>query len=408
MKKFMSLITVLFLTLVLAGCSDTEQTNVTTEEQAEQSIVIELIDAYGVTTNTTITLDKDEDKTLLTLIEENIGLTYTESEYGKYITSIGGVTPKAGSYLSLSKNGEVLEVGIDEITYKSEDIITFEIIWWDSVLQEVDLAITKFVENYASTYVNETIIDYNVAAALYHLGIIDQFLTLDEVNTLYKDLTTDNSSELFRAIVAVKAAGGNPTDVLGNNLISQLVDVAETNQFSAPYSLMALNTDNYTQDTFTYEQIVVTLLSTTNPPLNAGLDLGGISLVALAPYLDQVEVKAAIDAFVSDVSEKQFANGGIADTTMWSSGENASSMSQVVMGLIAVGENPQGESFTKADGDLITCLLKYHQGDGSFKWKLDSESADLDFSTPQAFAALVMLQQYAENKVAIQLFDFSE
>ncbi len=88
--------------------------------------------------------------------------------------------------------------------------------------------------------------------------------------------------------------------------------------------------------------------------------------------------------------------------------ENAASISQVIMGLIANDIDPTGVDYTKGDNNLITRLLEYQTDTGSYDWAFDDEyTEDLAFSTPQAFLALVVYQTYANTYAPVNPYDFN-
>jgi LPXTG-motif cell wall-anchored protein len=65
------------------------------------------------------------------------------------------------------------------------------------------------------------------------------------------------------------------------------------------------------------------------------------------------------------------------------------------MGLVAVGENPQGEKFTRTKGDLVTALISFKGTAGQYKHELKGENNYI--ATEQTLRALYSLQQYNET-----------
>ncbi|ERJ12887.1 DUF4430 domain-containing protein [Haloplasma contractile] len=363
-----------------------------------------------------------DELTLFELIKDNVTLSYEESTFGNFITGIGGLSPKTGAYIALYKNGEMALKGVDEISYDNGDLFKFKVEWFDQTEQAVDTAINTFVDNYASDYVNSESVDYHVASALYQLGILNDYVTLDEVTELYKGFDAANineslrGKELFKAITIVTAVGGNPTDVDGNDLVEQLINEAPIGIYgTTALGSLALNAYDHGKDASTYEAAIITDLTTTNKPINSDVDTAGLTLIALSDYTDNDTVGAVIDETITYLStDKQASTGGITSTDFWTDPdnptevENGASTAQVILGLLANGIDPTSEIFTKTDGNLITRLLDYQLEDGSFKYKTTDADSDTFFTTPQAFAALVMYQEFKNSDEATyNLYDFN-
>jgi hypothetical protein len=464
MKKIMSLITVFLLAVVLVGCNneslessitdletriaelETNKGDVTTDlseletkitqlkqeiedlktSQTTNTTVIEdlknrlsqleaqffdgiitvvLEDEYGTTTYHSLPYKKADDKSLLELLDEQIDVDYETSTYGAMLNSIEHLKPKYGAYIAILENGEYSTVGIDALTYEDKDVFTFRVEWWDQTEQAVDTAIQNFISNYATHYITNEKVDYYVGSAFYHLGGMEDLISLDTVETMYQDLESASSGELFKAILIVSAAGGDPTDVNGNNLMQQLIDLAPIGQWNVTTNgAIALNAYSHAIDATNYETSIIDDLVNTNTPKSAGLDMGGITLMALAHYKDEEGVQTIIDEYVAFVKEEQLSTGGVNDP--WS-GDNAATLTQIILGLVANDIDPRDPQFTKENGDLLTRLLDFALEDGSFKLHADSTEADLMFSTPQAFAALVAYQEFKNSGEAFNLYEFN-
>ena len=115
-----------------------------------------------------------------------------------------------------------------------------------------------------------------------------------------------------------------------------------------------------------------------------------------------------ITEFATWIQNDQLPSGGIETRDMgWGSSENAASISQVIIGLVANGIDPRGVNYTQGTNNLITRLLDFQHPTGSFDWTLtDAVDEDLAFSTPQAFLALVVYQEYANTMSAVNPYSF--
>ena len=175
------------------------------------------------------------------------------------------------------------------------------------------------------------------------------------------------------------------------------------------YGLLALDSISTSEDYSSFVTAALTDLETTTP-YDLGLDAGGISLVALSNY-------TGVDVLISDyttwVSTTQLDSGGVITRdviwgeTTYPGTENASSMSQIILGMIANGIDPTGLDYTKGTNNLISRLLEFSTETGSFDYVFGDElTEDLAFSTPQAFLALVTYQVYANTYSAVNPYDF--
>ena len=237
MKKLFSMALIFTLALTLVGCSTTEVddlelkvTELNAEIKAYQSIVnvktnenSELVDElnqakedlndletelallqsqifdnvitfslkneHGSFSSTTVGYNDGFDGTLFDLLNDNLEVGYSDSEYGKYVYSLEDLSPKTGAYISFSKNGVPSMVGVESSTFEDGDIFAFEVVWWDSFQKSIDDLIQLFIENHASDYVNDESMDYNVLLALNLLGITNNFVEPEEVKTFVNDST---------------------------------------------------------------------------------------------------------------------------------------------------------------------------------------------------------------------------
>ena len=457
MKKLFSLASVFLLVLVLAGCNnETEIQELQNEIEAKTALISELeaeivdmvadsqfessnnevlvlrieeleeqiaqlqalifdnvvtftfSDEYGTFTSETIGYNNDFEGNLFDILDENFTVGYTESEWGKFIYSLDHLTPKTGAFISFSVNGQMSMVGVEESLFEDGDVFAFEVIWWDMTQKAVDDAIQLFLLNYASDYVNSTSVDYNIISALNLLGLVDEYVSSTDVETLVNDTTLTSVNDYFKAIIKLQSVGVN-TDSLTTDL-NAMVTVGPYGQTA--YGLLTFDCNIHTVDYSAYVTSALADLDTTSP-YDLGLDAGGISLVALSKYTSETGVQALIDEYTTWISTSQLDSGGVQPRdvvwgeTTYPGTENAASISQVLLGLISNGIDPTGLDYSKGDNNLITRLLEYQTDTGSFDWAFGDEyDEDLTFSTPQAFLALVVYQTYANTYASVNPYDF--
>ncbi|MFC0211552.1 S-layer homology domain-containing protein [Paenibacillus chartarius] len=212
-----------------------------------------------------------------------------------------------------------------------------------------------------------------------------QAFTSDTLPTAYAKL-----------VLGVKAAGGDPQSIAGRNLIEAIYNRADLPAQGANaviYGLLALDSGNYmipSDAAWTKDKLVKWLLQKQIPnqgwdlyeSTKANVDITAAALWALAPYKDRTDVAAAVNDAVAWLAAQQQSNGDLtADRS------NSNSLAMVVLGLSSQLKDGTQGSFAKADGNLISALMKYASGDGGFSYKAGSGSSD-GFSTYQALLAL--------------------
>lgn len=399
MKKLFSMVIITLMIFTLAACIESKDFEVFfTFTDENQSEALE-----------TVVFNDDFEGDFQELMEDNFIFNILVSDYGTTLLSIEHLNPKTGAYVAISKNGEMSNVGIDLIEFTDGDSFEFEVVWWDDTEKAVDEAVKLFLENLASDYVNSTVIDYNVISALKLLGVADQYLSSSEAELLVSEDTLVTVNDYFKAIIKLQSIGVN-TDVLYSDL-SLIVTPGMFGQTA--YGLLALDSNNHTSDYNTFIMNALADLNTTSP-YDSGLDAGGISLVALSNYTDETGVEDLITEFTDFITSSQLNSGGVKTRditwgdTVFPGTENAASIAQVVMGLIANGINPTSENYSVEENNLITRLLEYQTNTGSFDWVFDDEyDEDLVFSTPQAFLALVVYQTYSNTYEAVNPYNFN-
>lgn len=361
-------------------------------------ITFTLSDEYGSFSSETVGYNDNYDGTLFDLLDDNFTVGYSVMDYGNYITSIDNLKPKTGAYISFSRNGISSMVGVDAAVFTDGDIFSFEVVWWDTLQQSVDNAIQLFIENHAGDYVNSTTVDYNVLLALDLLEITSDYVTVSEVESIVDDSTLVTIADYFKSIMKLNAVGSDSTE-----LITELNVIIVPGAYGqTAYGLLAMDSIATNVDYSAFVTVALANLNTITP-FDLGLDAGGISIVALSNYSD---IGTLITDYITWISTSQLDSGGVVTRDSdWGSGtENSSSMSQIILGLVANGIDPTGTDFTKGTNNLISRLLEFGTDTGSFDYILDE---DLLFSTPQAFLALVSYQVYANTYSEVNPFDFN-
>jgi hypothetical protein len=455
MKKLFSLVALLMAVFALSAC-DTEdleqqiadleaqistlQTDLATAQDSNDDMIAEIAaleaellelqnSTYDIVVTVTVTkldgssyfisygFDEEDDVTLFDILDESFTLTYTTSEYGHYISGINEISTYNGSYLALYQNDTMSMVGVDDVIIADGDSFELKHEWWDTTQQAVYEALQLFMMYQLDDYLTDDYVDYSVLLGCQNLCdgnlIYESVNDNDELETYVDAMTTDSVTSYFKAIMLSNAVLEDAhTLALVNGL--QTLPVTTGGYGQTAYGLLALDSYSHGLD---YTAFVTSALDyyRTNTPENEGLDSGGIALVALAKYADETGIQTLIDDFAAWIVEDQLPSGGIktrdmtyGDTT-YPGTENAASMAQVILGLVANGIDPAAGDYVQGANNLVLRLTQYQLEDGSFDWLLtDDIYNDKAFSTPQAFLALSAYFQMKNDATYTHPFDFNE
>lgn len=226
---------------------------------------------------------------------------------------------------------------------------------------------------------------------------------------------TDNE----RIILALTAIGKDPANVGDKNLLAALqdkdimkvTDTSKTDINGLVFGLLALNSGNYTQDSYWLVQAILdqqnadgSWSSSADRKPVGDVDMTAMALQALAPYYNEggdTTVNAAVDKALQWLSAKYKGTGYT----------SAESCAQVVVALSALQLNANSDSsFVKTvDGaptSVLGDLLRYYLGEGQgFKHAASGKTADQK-ATEQALYAMAAYERYCRRTKA--LYDMTD
>lgn len=226
---------------------------------------------------------------------------------------------------------------------------------------------------------------------------------------------TDNE----RIILALTAIGKDPANVGGKNLLAALQDrnimqvtnTSDTDINGLVFGLLALNSGNYTQDSYWLVQAILTQQnadgswsSSADTKPVGDVDMTAMALQALAPYYNEggdATVNTAVGKALQWLSAKYKGTGYT----------SAESCAQVVVALSALQLNANSDSsFVKTvDGaptSVLGDLLRYYLGEGQgFKHAASGMTADQK-ATEQALYAMAAYERYCRRTKA--LYDMTD
>ena len=247
-------------------------------------------------------------------------------------------------------------------------------------------------------------------------------------------------TDYSRVIVAMSAVGMDATNVDGYDLTAPLADFVNVKWqgMNGPiWALIALDSGNYEvpkrTDAYPYgtltpeetdrqnsrQKMIDFILANQfddggwnlQPKDNGGsgynavsdVDMTGMAMIALAPYMKQAKVKKAIDRAITYLSKQQKADGGFGS---WGT-VNSESCAQAICGLLVCGVNPNTDKrFIKNGKSIIDGLMSfYDEKVGGFRHVNTAsggyEAVVNQMATEQAYYALAFFYKMVPDKTAL-------
>lgn len=252
---------------------------------------------------------------------------------------------------------------------------------------------------------------YNIPSAFYkkYYAAVEEYVKEHE-----GVLNARKYTEYSRVAIALTAIGKDPTNVAGYNLLTPLGDYDKTiwQGLNGPiWALIALDSGGYAipknknATNQAIRQMYVdrilacqlenggwSLSVTGGNSVSADPDITGMALQALSKYMNDENVKVAVDKALAYLSEAQDASGGFS-----SGGEATSeSIAQVIVGLCELGVSIEDTRFVKNGSTLLDNLLTYRKSDGSFVHNAFGDTNQM--ATEQGFYAIVAVLRLLEGE----------
>lgn len=245
-----------------------------------------------------------------------------------------------------------------------------------------------------SYYLKSDTFSFRVAMG-YNFTSDDSENDLNIIGQRYKiNENPDSASAYAGNIMGLIAAGKNPRDYNGNNYVKALADfqneagkflIGEWDDYSTTmaFSILALD---MAKAEYNVDKAVEALLSYQGEDGGfGGADETAMCIMALGNHRGINGVNTAIANGIAYLKANQKDSGGFES---WGA-ENPYSVSAVIQGLIAVGEDPLSKEWTKNGNTMLDALLSYKVDD---HFEHQSEwGTEVDMTTEQAFCALADL-----------------
>ncbi|MBM7652958.1 DUF4430 domain-containing protein [Neobacillus cucumis] len=369
---------------------------------------------------------------LLQVALGNDQVGFEDTQYGKMITSLKGIKAEGTNYWAFYVDGSMAPVGAESYQLQNGNQISFQLESYATdpgngggettptpttptpttptptpTTGTISAGDLQKGINSSSAYVLKNDIGEWQAIALKKAGKTIPESYLPGVQTVVKDKQGKFSkiTDTERYALGVLAAGGNPENVAGFNLMEAIYNGNVTKQGlnGVAYALIALDSANFSVPTkaqWTKQKLVSYLIEKQNQDggwawdesATSDIDTTAMILTALAPYKDQAGVKEKVNAAVNYLSSQYQA----------SKIDNSSTAAQVIIALSALGTDANSGDFMKDNSGLVQYLLTYQNKDGGFDWQGGDESDA--FTTAQAFQGLVAYQLFTEGKGSLYHF----
>jgi len=280
--------------------------------------------------------------------------------------------------------------GLQPKAYAADEPTVLEDVYEDKTDEE---KITDAIEALRSYYSSK---DFTFRVALAYnftsdnlendLAIIGQRFKVNE--------NPDSASAYVGNIMGLMAAGKDPRNYNGQNYVKTLAESQnkegkfiigqwDDHPTTIAFSMLALD---MAKADYEVEKAVNALLSYWDEKTGfGGVDDTAMCIMALGNHKDITGVEAAITKGIAYLKANQKASGGF---EAWGE-ENPCSISAVIQSLIALGENPLSEEWTKNGNTMLDALLAYKVDDyfeNQSQWGTETVMA-----TEQAFCALADL-----------------
>lgn len=271
-----------------------------------------------------------------------------------------------------------------------KDTIKIEVVEKD----KEDLTIEEVIESLRGYYSNKDEFTFREALG-YNYTSDNLEKDLVEISSKFKTNEDPKSaSEHVGNIIGLIASGKDPYNHNSKNYVEPLVKsqneegkfiIGQYDDYSTTVAFSVLALDMVDAE-YNREKAIEALLSYQGEDGSfGGIDETGMVLTAIAKYKDKSKVQEAISKGLKYLKEQQDENTG--GFIVWG-GENPYSAAAVIQGLIAVGEDPQSEKWSKGGKTIVDSLMNFYK-DGHFEKESEwSDEPDIDMVTEQAFIAL--------------------
>lgn len=279
--------------------------------------------------------------------------------------------------------------------------------------------------NSTLNYIKKNNIDEWSALSLSKFGILGNADTFNKIVESFKSGVKENgienyfssNTDLEKMIIYVTSQGYNPYNFCGYDLVKELYNRGNDgftgyNIYASIFGIFAVDYANIDDKNYNINKeelkddiMNAKIADKDGNVLGWGLDgefdpdTTGAAINALSDYYgNDSDVTNAVNSAVKNLSLVQQNDGCYSS---WGS-ESSESIDFIILGLVSVGVDPSGISFTKVENgeknNLVSALLNFKKAgsDGEFRHIL-SDSDSNYASTEEALRALIALDEFKNN-----------
>jgi hypothetical protein len=207
------------------------------------------------------------------------------------------------------------------------------------------------------------------------------------------DAVTTDAGATGKAILAVVAAGGDPSGFKGRDLTARLAALYDSgtgaygdgSTISQEYAILAVAASGGTVPALATDELIALqgtdgawTYSTAKEAGDGDSNDTAIALMAL----DAASVHSADSASLAYLHTQQVADGGF--TGGWGPDSDADSDAEVLQALVAAGQDPLSSTWSKGSGNVFTAMRAAQGTDGGFNYQTYGESALTTSEIPAA------------------------
>lgn len=374
----------------------------------------------------------DTEKITVTFDEERLAYGYDDA--GNYVAAYGdygdGTTGQKTAVIVADNLTEYVRVQTPyDSSWNFELLYVIHLLTEDidvSEPTEGEVSVEELLKNIAKSYEEESDDGWIIMdmAAYTDLGLDSTTTSAAAkqkyINTAIESVSQENADETTysKAILALTAVGINAEELYMEDSETAVNAIARLNAaehsssaWAAPYTLAVYNQKEY-ENTEEYEEAIISAILENQQEDGSWSEYGYMVqttanvLAGLAFYQDGDDVKAAINQAVAYLSSVQKEDGSF-DDDPYGGGPDANTAAMVVIGLSALGINPDTDTrFIKNDHSALEALLAFARKDNRGFGYTNNESLN-SYATEQGFRALIAAKQVMDTGEAFNIYDFS-
>ena len=341
---------------------------------------------------------------LFSYLDENLESIYTTSDMGHYIVSIEDSIVDSNYYLALYENGQMSQVGVDQIVLDDGDEIVFKNECWNTVESgygtktatdiKVDQIIYSTYKNMKEIYKDSTYIPYDLLFAYSALEDLDYSIAAekifpDTIKSSSNNLPSSTASETFKKAITLYALGSDLTGIK-TQIQQSNFDLTEAFiETSAVYlydvmKLLNVEASNMADYTALINNLTLGVDETSCMYISA--------MTSIQNYDFSTFVNGIKNALTPNGFSYTMSYGGVDYTTC-----NCSSTAQAILALTELNRDLNSADFKVGNETLIDILLKYYNEETGLFYDYDGDTYNLAYAEAQAIAALVSYKILSEK-----------